>query len=163
LFWRAGLATTTEGSVALMAGATLGGGTTVNYMNCVRPPELVRAEWARQAGLADLDGPAFDRHVEAGLAPPRAHHPPTAPPRPPWAATARCRASTGPPQGVAAGAAAWPPGPAGAPHRRPRPLRPRHGRLRRLRRPVRQPPGHSRHFPARRQRGRRGDRGWLSG
>jgi choline dehydrogenase-like flavoprotein len=65
LFYRGGLATSVEG-VALLAGACLGGGTTVNWTNCVRPPRVVRADWAR-AGLEGVDGPDFDAHVDAVL------------------------------------------------------------------------------------------------
>ncbi|HYW23959.1 MAG TPA: GMC family oxidoreductase [Terriglobales bacterium] len=66
LFYRGGLATSVEG-VALLAGSCLGGGTTVNWTNCVRPNARVRAEWAA-AGLDGVDGPDFDEHLEAVLA-----------------------------------------------------------------------------------------------
>jgi choline dehydrogenase-like flavoprotein len=66
LFYRRGLATTVEG-VSLLAGSCLGGGTTLNWTNCVRPPERVRADWAA-AGLEDVAGPALDRHLDAVLA-----------------------------------------------------------------------------------------------
>jgi choline dehydrogenase-like flavoprotein len=38
LYWRGGLNLTDEGNVAMVAGATLGGGSTINWQNCVRPP-----------------------------------------------------------------------------------------------------------------------------
>jgi choline dehydrogenase-like flavoprotein len=66
VFYRGGLASTVEG-VALLAGSCLGGGTTVNWTNCVRPGERVRADWAA-AGLEGLDGPDFDAHLDAVLA-----------------------------------------------------------------------------------------------
>jgi choline dehydrogenase-like flavoprotein len=66
LFYRGGLATSVEG-VALLAGSCLGGGTTVNWTNCVRPNDRVRADWAA-AGLDGLDGPDFDAHLDAVLA-----------------------------------------------------------------------------------------------
>lgn len=66
LFYRGGLATSVEG-VALLAGACLGGGTTVNWTNCVRPNRRVRADWAA-AGLEGVDGPDFDGHLDAVLA-----------------------------------------------------------------------------------------------
>jgi len=66
LFYRGGLATSIEG-VALLAGACLGGGTTVNWTNCVRPNHRVRSDWAA-AGLDGVDGPDFDAHVDAVLA-----------------------------------------------------------------------------------------------
>jgi len=67
LFWRGGLAVTAEGNVNLLAGANLGGGTTVNYMHCVVTPERVREEWAREFGLEGLDSEVFDEHLEAVL------------------------------------------------------------------------------------------------
>ncbi|MEV5826836.1 GMC family oxidoreductase [Spirillospora sp. NPDC052242] len=60
--------TTAEGNVSLWAGATLGGGTTVNLSNCVRPPAALRAVWAERHGLSDVDGPEFDAHIDAVLA-----------------------------------------------------------------------------------------------
>nr|WP_238361929.1 GMC family oxidoreductase [Actinopolymorpha pittospori] len=60
--------TTVEGNVSLWAGATLGGGTTVNLANCVRPPAALRAIWAERHGLSDVDGPEFDAHIDAVLA-----------------------------------------------------------------------------------------------
>lgn len=64
LYWRGGPTPTADGSVTLLAGTVLGGGTTVNWMNCVRPSEQVRREW-REAGLEGVDGPAFDRILDA--------------------------------------------------------------------------------------------------
>ena len=45
LYYGGGLATSESGSIAILAGSTLGGGTIVNYMNCVRTPESILAEW----------------------------------------------------------------------------------------------------------------------
>jgi choline dehydrogenase-like flavoprotein len=67
LYWRGGLNLTIEGNVAILAGATLGGGSTINWQNCVRPPDAVREVWAQEHGLAGLDGPAFDEHLDAVL------------------------------------------------------------------------------------------------
>jgi choline dehydrogenase-like flavoprotein len=67
LYWRGGLNLTEEGNVAILAGATLGGGSTINWQNCVRPPDAVRTQWAREHGLAGLDGPDFDGHLDAVL------------------------------------------------------------------------------------------------
>lgn len=65
LYYGGGLAASESGSIAVMAGQTLGGGTVVNYMNCVRPPERVLGEWADH-GLTGLDDPAFvAEHVDA--------------------------------------------------------------------------------------------------
>lgn len=67
LYWRGGLQLTDDGNVAILAGATLGGGSTINWQNCVRPPEPVRAEWATTHGLSGLDGAAFDEHLDTVL------------------------------------------------------------------------------------------------
>lgn len=58
LYYGGGLAASESGSIAVFAGQTLGGGTVVNYMNCVRTPDEVLREWAG-AGLIGLDDPAF--------------------------------------------------------------------------------------------------------
>lgn len=65
LYYRGGLATSLEGA-ALLAGACLGGGTTVNWTNCVRTRPAIRKEWAA-LGLEGLDGPDFDAHLDAVL------------------------------------------------------------------------------------------------
>ena len=64
--YRAGGPTATEdGSLVLLAGASLGGGTTINWTNCLRTRPSVRAEWAGELGLEGLDGPDYDRHLDA--------------------------------------------------------------------------------------------------
>ena len=54
LYYGGGLAASESGSIAILAGSTLGGGTVVNYMNCVRTPDAILREWdgarARRAG-----------------------------------------------------------------------------------------------------------------
>jgi choline dehydrogenase-like flavoprotein len=67
LFYQDGFATTVDGSVSMLAGATLGGGTTVNWMNCVPLPSAIRAEWAERHGLGDLADRGYDRHEQAVL------------------------------------------------------------------------------------------------
>jgi choline dehydrogenase-like flavoprotein len=64
LYWRGGYTPTAEGLVTVVAGATLGGGTTVNWMNCVPPPAVVREQWAA-LGLKGLDDGGFDRRMDA--------------------------------------------------------------------------------------------------
>lgn len=64
LYWRHGLVTTEDRNVTLLAGHTLGGGTTVNWSNWVRPPDHVRDEWADH-GLDGIDGPDFDDDLDA--------------------------------------------------------------------------------------------------
>jgi choline dehydrogenase-like flavoprotein len=64
LYYGGGLAASEDGSIAILAGQTLGGGTVVNYMNCVRTPETVLAEW-EAAGLDGVTGLAD--HMEVVL------------------------------------------------------------------------------------------------
>src|SRR5215211_2257423 len=54
LYYGGGLAASEDGSLAILAGQTLGGGTVVNYMNCIPTPEHIVREWASH-GLAGLD------------------------------------------------------------------------------------------------------------
>jgi choline dehydrogenase-like flavoprotein len=67
MMYRGGIAVSADGNVGLLAGATLGGGTTVNWQNCVRPSDWVRREWASEHGLTDVDSAEFDRHLDAVL------------------------------------------------------------------------------------------------
>jgi glycine/D-amino acid oxidase-like deaminating enzyme len=69
VFYRGGPSyTTVEGKVNLWAGATLGGGTTVNWSNCVRTPASLRRTWATQHGVSGMDAAEFDGHLDAVLA-----------------------------------------------------------------------------------------------
>ncbi len=65
MYYRGGLVPTADGTVTMLAGATLGGGTTINWSNAVRPATWVRTEWARDFGLDGLDTADFDRHLDA--------------------------------------------------------------------------------------------------
>lgn len=65
MYWRGGPQPTADSNFALQAGATLGGGTTVNWTNCLRTRPWVREEWAGEHGLDDVAGPEFDRHLDA--------------------------------------------------------------------------------------------------
>ena len=67
MFWRGGPTPTADGNVSLVAGTTLGGGTTINWTNCLRTRPWVREQWAREHGLEGVDGPEFDRHLDAVL------------------------------------------------------------------------------------------------
>jgi choline dehydrogenase-like flavoprotein len=66
LYYGGGLAASESGSIGILAGSTLGGGTVVNYMNCVRTPDTVLAEWAGH-GLEGLDQGFADEHMEPVL------------------------------------------------------------------------------------------------
>ncbi len=65
LYWRGGPTPTADFNVSIQAGACLGGGTVINWTNCLRPKPWVRDEWAAGHGLADLTDPSFDAHVDS--------------------------------------------------------------------------------------------------
>ncbi|HVR10951.1 MAG TPA: GMC family oxidoreductase N-terminal domain-containing protein [Thermoanaerobaculia bacterium] len=64
LWYRGGATPTADGNVLLLAGGTLGGGTEINWMNCVRTPDLVRQDWVQRFGLDGVDSPAFDAYMD---------------------------------------------------------------------------------------------------
>jgi choline dehydrogenase-like flavoprotein len=65
MYWRGGPNQTADFNVTVYAGAGLGGGTVINWTNCLRTRPWVRDEWAREHGLEGVDGPEFDRHLDA--------------------------------------------------------------------------------------------------
>lgn len=67
MMYGGGSAYTVDGNVGMLAGATLGGGTTINWQNCVLPSDQMRREWAQEHGLDGLDTREFDRHLAAVL------------------------------------------------------------------------------------------------
>ena len=67
LYYRGGPIQTADLNVTLQAGSTLGGGTVVNWTNCLRTKPGVREQWAREHGLEGVDGPDYDRHLDAVL------------------------------------------------------------------------------------------------
>ena len=64
LYWRGGPTPTADFNVSLQAGSCLGGGTVVNWTNCLRTKPWVREEWASH-GLGDVATPSFDRHLDS--------------------------------------------------------------------------------------------------
>ena len=58
------LATRDLGFVVL-AGSSVGGGTTVNWMTCLEPPENVRHEWANTFGLKQFLTPGFEDSIRS--------------------------------------------------------------------------------------------------
>jgi choline dehydrogenase-like flavoprotein len=64
LYHGGGLTASEDGSISIFAGSTLGGGTVVNYMNCIRTPDHIRREWA-QMGVKGIDDPSYDEHIDA--------------------------------------------------------------------------------------------------
>ncbi len=65
LFLNGGPFTTAEGQVGLQAGSSLGGGTVLNWTNCLRTTDWVRSEWANEYGLEGIDGSDYDAHLDA--------------------------------------------------------------------------------------------------
>jgi hypothetical protein len=66
MYWRGGPTPTADGNVSLQAGTALGGGTVINWTNCLRTYPWVREQWA-QHGLEGVDGPDYERHLDAVL------------------------------------------------------------------------------------------------
>jgi choline dehydrogenase-like flavoprotein len=64
LYLGGGLLGSEDGSISVLAGSTLGGGTVVNYMNCIRTPEHIRKEWAEH-GVEGIDHLDYDQHIDA--------------------------------------------------------------------------------------------------
>jgi choline dehydrogenase-like flavoprotein len=67
MFWRGGPNPSADGNITLQAGTSLGGGTTINWTNCLRTTDRVRADWANDHGLEGVDGSDYDRHLDAVL------------------------------------------------------------------------------------------------
>ena len=70
-----GAASTDDLSVTILAGATLGGGTTVNWTTTLRPPDWLRDEWEAEHGLAGFTSAETDADLarleaELGVLPP---------------------------------------------------------------------------------------------
>lgn len=64
LYLHGGLFYAEGGTIGILGGATLGGGTVINSMVCLRPPDALRREWVA-SGLAGLDDASFDAHIDA--------------------------------------------------------------------------------------------------
>jgi choline dehydrogenase-like flavoprotein len=82
LFAEQAMRGTTDASVTLLQGGAVGGGTTVNWMMMLRPPDYVIDEWSRKLGIPGVSmddlAPHLDRvgeEVHARTAPPDAHSP----------------------------------------------------------------------------------------
>ena len=60
-----GLTASWDGAVSILAGAGVGGGTTINWMTAIAAPDPVRAGWARAHGLTGFDGPEGDADFAA--------------------------------------------------------------------------------------------------
>jgi choline dehydrogenase-like flavoprotein len=65
LFREGGLAGTRDLSVTLLSGASIGGGTTVNWQSCFRTPDDVREEWAELSGCGFFTSDSFSESLDA--------------------------------------------------------------------------------------------------
>jgi choline dehydrogenase-like flavoprotein len=65
MFLNGGPFPSAEGQVSIVAGSGIGGGTVINWTNCLRTFDHVRAEWASEHGLSDLAESEFDGHLDA--------------------------------------------------------------------------------------------------
>jgi choline dehydrogenase-like flavoprotein len=59
-----GLVTTKDGSVSILAGSTLGGGTTVNWAGALRTPDYVLEQWAKEHDNPHFLDPAYKKGFE---------------------------------------------------------------------------------------------------
>ena len=64
LFQQSGTAATKDLSFVLLAGQGAGGGTTVNWNTCLRPPARVLSEWENDFGIAGTTGPIFQSYLD---------------------------------------------------------------------------------------------------
>jgi choline dehydrogenase-like flavoprotein len=73
LYLNYGLLSTWDGSITMLAGSAVGGGTLVNWMTCIDIPADVRDEWARDHGIdglgAEWTADVAAIEVELGVAP----------------------------------------------------------------------------------------------
>ena len=64
LFQQSGTAGTSDLSFVLLAGRGAGGGTTVNWNTCLKPPARVLSEWESEFGIDGAAGPAFASYLD---------------------------------------------------------------------------------------------------
>jgi len=79
LYLDGGLTSTEDVGIAILAGATLGGGTTVNWCTSFRLPDRIAAEWAAESGIENLQAelqPHYDALERELQLAPAAHHNP---------------------------------------------------------------------------------------
>ena len=65
LFREGGLSGTRDLSMSLLAGASIGGGTTVNWQSCFRTPDDVREEWAELSGCSFFAADSFTECLDS--------------------------------------------------------------------------------------------------
>jgi choline dehydrogenase-like flavoprotein len=65
LFEKEGLLTTADTSMSVLAGSTLGGGTTINWSASFRTPDNVLEEWAHDYGFSGATSADYQRSLDA--------------------------------------------------------------------------------------------------
>ena len=63
LYLDSGFTATDDAHIAILAGGTVGGGTTVNWMTSIPIPDRVRHEWEEQHGVEGVASAAFKRDL----------------------------------------------------------------------------------------------------
>jgi len=61
---RHGLLTTKDNAFGVLQGHVAGGGTTINWMTCLKPPAWVLGSWEREFGIPGIAGPDFAANLE---------------------------------------------------------------------------------------------------
>ncbi|KAL6883792.1 hypothetical protein ACP4OV_011206 [Aristida adscensionis] len=65
LYEKGGIFCSANVTTILFTGATVGGGSAVNWSACIRTPEAVTEEWAREHGLPVFGGPGYAQAMDA--------------------------------------------------------------------------------------------------
>jgi choline dehydrogenase-like flavoprotein len=65
MYEKRALLATVDQSISLLAGSTLGGGTTVNWTTSLRPPESVLREWQSEYGFSGATSTEFQHSLDA--------------------------------------------------------------------------------------------------
>ena len=63
LYLDSGFTATDDAHIAILAGGTVGGGTTVNWMTSIPVPDRVRDEWEEQHGVTGIASPRFKKDL----------------------------------------------------------------------------------------------------
>ena len=64
-FEKRGALTSSDTTMMILAGSTLGGGTVVNWTASFRPPDYVLEEWARDYGFSEATSSSFQQSLDA--------------------------------------------------------------------------------------------------
>ncbi|KAI3660705.1 hypothetical protein MP638_001145 [Amoeboaphelidium occidentale] len=64
MYLNGGFLPTEDGSVAILAGSCIGGGSTVNWSASLKPPQYLRKEWADDLGLKVFATNDFDKAID---------------------------------------------------------------------------------------------------